>query len=644
MISPFMQQGEQPYILVIDDVPANLKLLSDILTPLYNVRPASSGRLALKSLTVATPDLILLDIRMPEMDGYQVCTHLKSHDETKMIPVIFISALDDTADKVKGFHLGAVDFITKPFQSEEVLARVETHLALRKLQKQLETQNIELQSEISKREQIEEELRKYQTHLEELVAERTVDLERSNEELEIHNIILRTQQETSIDGILVIDDLGSILSYNQRFIEIWGIPPGVVESDSHEQMVQAVLDAQTDPEGFRRQMQYLKAHREDKTWEETILKDGRYVEIYSASMIGSGGKYFGRVWYFRDISDRKAAEENLIQSEEKYRSLVDNLNVGVYRNTVGSPCRWQWANHAFVRIFGYDSLEECLEQSVDEAFFKPELCNRISLALGGEGFFKDQEVLLKKKDGTPIWVSITAQVKKSSDGGAVEYVDGMCEDITERRSAQEALRESEARFRVIFEDSAIGIALVDQNGHLLKVNPAIQKMLGYNEEELINMTLPDYSYHEDIQIDHDLFTDLIEGKRDLYTLEKRYVRKDGSLIWGKHLVSLVRDKSGHPLYAVNMVEDITEHKKRQNELKLAIAQINKNMETLAILNDQVRNPLTVISCYTGDIEEEIGRKILFQISIIDKIIDKLDQGWIESEKVRNFLMKHYGIS
>ncbi len=134
-------------ILVVDDTPANLRLLVSLLTEQgYKVRPASSGPLALMGAQAAPPDLILLDISMPDMNGYQVCEALKADPCTRDIPIIFISALDQTEDKVQAFVLGGVDYITKPFQFEEVLARVRTHLTLHHLQRQLVTANQELQA------------------------------------------------------------------------------------------------------------------------------------------------------------------------------------------------------------------------------------------------------------------------------------------------------------------------------------------------------------------------------------------------------------------------------------------------------------------------------------------------------------------
>ncbi|XHR28943.1 MAG: response regulator [Chthoniobacteraceae bacterium] len=138
-------EGGAPTILMVDDVPENLKLLAGILSRKgYKVRPVSSGAHALRAIEKALPDLILLDITMPGMDGYGVCARLKSDEKTEPVPVIFLSALDDPEAKVRAFQSGGVDYITKPFQAEEVLARVECQLKLRKLQLSLEKRNREL--------------------------------------------------------------------------------------------------------------------------------------------------------------------------------------------------------------------------------------------------------------------------------------------------------------------------------------------------------------------------------------------------------------------------------------------------------------------------------------------------------------------
>src|SRR5687767_2223394 len=126
-------------ILVVDDTPANLQVLAGMLKDRgYRVRPVPSGKLALLAAGRDPPDLVLLDINMPDMNGYEVCEQLKADARLKGIPVIFISALTEPLDKVKAFATGGVDYLTKPFQMEELHARVETHLKLRRLQIELE--------------------------------------------------------------------------------------------------------------------------------------------------------------------------------------------------------------------------------------------------------------------------------------------------------------------------------------------------------------------------------------------------------------------------------------------------------------------------------------------------------------------------
>ncbi len=147
--------NNQANILVVDDTPDNLRLLGAILTDQgYRVRKALNGQTALKTVRTVPPDLILLDINMPGMNGYEVCQELKADEKTKEIPVIFISALDDVLDKVKAFNVGGVDYITKPFQGEEVIARIDNQLTIQQLQKQLKSQNALLRQEQEKSESL----------------------------------------------------------------------------------------------------------------------------------------------------------------------------------------------------------------------------------------------------------------------------------------------------------------------------------------------------------------------------------------------------------------------------------------------------------------------------------------------------------
>src|SRR5271170_1919790 len=180
--------------MIVDDNPANLKLLEDMLLQRgYGVRSFPLGRLALAAAIQNPPDLILLDINMPEMNGYQVCERLKATDKLSGIPVIFLSALNETQDKVNAFRSGAVDYVSKPFQFEEVSARVETHLQLHHLQRALKLDN---------------------ERLEEAVAARTRELAEANQRLtildhsksEFLNLISH-ELRTPLNGLLGVGEL-----------------------------------------------------------------------------------------------------------------------------------------------------------------------------------------------------------------------------------------------------------------------------------------------------------------------------------------------------------------------------------------------------------------------------------------------------
>ncbi|MEG4325669.1 adenylate/guanylate cyclase domain-containing protein [Microcoleus sp. herbarium5] len=185
-------------ILIVDDSLNNLLLLELILSRKgYTVEAASSGQQALDSVDLAQPDLILLDIMMPDMDGYEVCSRLKAIDRTRGIPIIFLSAVVQASEKVKAFNAGGADYITKPFQTVEVVARVENQLRLRELELQLRDKNLMLQQEIAYREQAEMETR--------LLLEKTKSQKEKIEEL-LLNILPKPIADRLQEGQSIIAD------------------------------------------------------------------------------------------------------------------------------------------------------------------------------------------------------------------------------------------------------------------------------------------------------------------------------------------------------------------------------------------------------------------------------------------------------
>jgi signal transduction histidine kinase len=195
---------ESNIILVVDDNPNNLAVLSDFLDESgFEVRVARDGESALEKVNYAPPDLILLDVMMPGIDGFEACRQLKSNSDTEPIPVIFMTALSDTVDKVKGLELGAVDYITKPFSQEEVLARVRLHLRLRSMAKELAEQNQMLKQEIEEKNRAEAALQALTQELEERVQARTAELQQAIKDLQDAQVQLVQSEKMSTLGQLV---------------------------------------------------------------------------------------------------------------------------------------------------------------------------------------------------------------------------------------------------------------------------------------------------------------------------------------------------------------------------------------------------------------------------------------------------------
>ncbi|MBU7586434.1 MAG: response regulator [Nostoc sp. TH1S01] len=199
-----MQTSETNLILIVDDTPTNLEVLSEALTDAgFEVAVATSGESAIEQVEYDPPDLILLDVMMPGIDGFETCYRLKQNSLAKDIPVIFMTALSDTVDKVKGLALGAVDYITKPFQQAEVLARIQIHVNLRNLNLALEEKNLRLQQEIRERAIAEAALQQLTQDLEKRVLERTQELSDALYTLEKAQIQLVQSEKLATLGQLV---------------------------------------------------------------------------------------------------------------------------------------------------------------------------------------------------------------------------------------------------------------------------------------------------------------------------------------------------------------------------------------------------------------------------------------------------------
>ena len=320
-------------ILIVDDQSNNLKILTSILERHgYEARPALSGQLALKAVRKSLPDIILLDILMPDMDGFEVCKQLKADERTRDIPIIFISALEDISNKLKAFAAGGVDYITKPFQEEEVLIRAETHLKLRRMELSLIEKNTRLQKEISERKKIEKALRESEEKYSKLFYSNPLWL-----------------------AVSALDD-GHYIEVNAAFTEITGY-----ERDEAIGRTSKDLGLWPDSEERVRLVKLAQEQGGFQKQEVTFIKkNGELMSaLWSAETIEIMGSAY-LINAIADVTEIKKAEEALRESEEKYREFVEGTDDLVTR--VDFEGRLIYANHMAEKIFGV-SMDNCIGMS-----------------------------------------------------------------------------------------------------------------------------------------------------------------------------------------------------------------------------------------------------------------------------------------
>jgi PAS domain S-box-containing protein len=308
-----------------------------------------------------------------------------------------------------------------------------------------------------------------------------------------------------------------------------------------------------------------------------IAADGRTVWLHDVVSVQTAPHGPERlIGVMIDVTSRKVAETARKESEERFRQVFDRSAAGmVISDASGQILR---ANKSFCDLVGF-SEDELRERSILEITHvgdREATQAYLEDTRPGRAHVHELEKRYVRQDGEVVW-GRTSVVFLLPDGCA-PYSIGVVQDITERKRAEELLRESEERFRAIFENAGLGAALVDRQGHPIKCNPALQKMLGFTEQELRSMAFTEFTHPDDIDLDWKLYSELVDGKRDKYEIEKRYFKKDGRVMWAQLTVSRVKNKDGVPAeYMVGMVEDITERKRAERELKAAHDQLTKEL-------------------------------------------------------------------
>ncbi|HEY9850259.1 MAG TPA: response regulator [Leptolyngbyaceae cyanobacterium] len=404
-------------ILVIDDEPNNLRLLTEVLSAQgYLVRPLRDSKLALAAVRAEPPDLILLDIMMPPPDGYEVCAQFKLDEKSRNIPIVFLSALHETFDKVKAFSVGGVDYITKPFQIEETIARIENQLNISRLQKQLEAQNERLKEEIRERQLMEEKLRSSQAEM-------------------------RGFFEAMADIVLMVDRQGNTIK---------------VAPTNPERLYSYDLDIVGETV-----KQFFSEDREKFChYVEEALEKQQVVNYEYSLMVGDRLLWFAAsisptsedtvAWVARDISDRKAAEQALKISEERFNLAISGTNDGIWDWNVKTDRVYY--SPAWMQILGYREGELPQNFSTWPERVHPEdlsaLLADLQGHLDGKTAVYQNIHRMKHKDGRWLWVEAKGKCFWDEAGRPYRAI-GTLTDITQRKQVEEALRESAEREKAL---------------------------------------------------------------------------------------------------------------------------------------------------------------------------------------------------
>jgi PAS domain S-box-containing protein len=292
------------------------------------------------------------------------------------------------------------------------------------------------------------------------------------------------------------------------------------------------------------------------------------------------------VFTMRDFTEQRRAEDALRESEEKYRLLAENATDMISRHDPAGV--FLYVSPACKRLLGYEP-EELVGRSAYELIYRDDFdeVTRVHGALLGTSETYTVTFRTLRKDGTLAWFETTTRTVRNPWTGEVAEIHCSSRDASQRKQAEEALRESEERFRSAFDAAAVGMGMASPEGRWLRVNPALCEILGYSEDEFLQMTFQEMTYPDDLASDLRQLQKLQAGQIDAFQMEKRYIHKRGHLVWGHLSVSLVRDAQGRPLYQVGLIEDITRRREAEEQLR----EQNSRLEALVASERQAHQVL-----------------------------------------------------
>jgi len=616
-------------VLVVDDTHASLKLLSDLLTAEgFAVRPADSGELALAAVAAKPPELILLDIRMPGMDGFEVMRRLKAREASRDIPVVFLSAITESEQRVEGLRLGAVDFVSKPFQREELLARVQTHVDLSRARDQLEQQaaDLRLANEQLQIEIIERKAAEARSHR---LGQLYAALSQCNQ------AIVRCASEEELlpqicrDAVLFggmkmarISRIDSdarmvrvVASFGEGSEDLHGLevsldagsppgrgPTGTAIRENRPFWCQDFMhDPATAPwreRGARLgwgSVAALPLYTNGVVIGAFVLFDGRsnaFDEATRHLLIEMAMDISFALDNFEREAERKRMQEKLTAIVKAVESTSDAIGIS------DAQGRHFYQNKALTELFEYSSADELQAAGGGQAVVKDPAVAKEMFENIRSGRSWAGELEMVTKSGRVFLAYERADAIKDTKGEIIGLI-GIITDVTERRRQAQSLQESETRFRGLIEQSLTGI-YITQNGVFLYANPRLEQMLGYGAGELVGLRADDLTFAQDLPILQAEQEKLRAGATSI-SYEARARRRDGAVI-ELGVQGSISTYHGEPA-TVGMAQDITEKKRAEAQIQRYIEQLRTAfMSTVevAMTLSEMRDP------YTAGHERRVG--------------------------------------
>jgi diguanylate cyclase (GGDEF)-like protein/PAS domain S-box-containing protein len=314
----------------------------------------------------------------------------------------------------------------------------------------------------------------------------------------------------------------------------------------------------------------------------------------------------------RDITERKRIEDALREARDRFRSIFEHAPIGVAM--VSLEGRYLQVNRSLCEILGYteEELQALTWQEIthpDDLAASSAYARRI---VEGEFPSYHLEKRFLHADGHTVWTSLSVSLVRDAEGEP-RYFLSQIQDVTERKRAESALRESEQRFRGSFERAATGMALVGTDGRFLRVNRSLCEILGYPERELLRKTFQEITHPDDLEVDLENLRRLLAGEVRTYQTEKRYLHKDGHVVWALLSVSVVHDEEGEPRYFLSQIQDVTERKKvekviiESEERFRSLVQYSSDIITILAADGTVHYVSPAVERVTGfKPEEQVG--------------------------------------